>query len=62
VPDTGERIEHVQDKPQEALVYDYEMVPCPVCKNVHFVNLQTAKLLGHKDQGGTSELASATCC
>jgi hypothetical protein len=50
-PRTGQRVDHVFDKRDEMppLVDQHEVVVCPSCVMVHFINRHTGKLLGHKD-------------
>jgi len=47
----GQRVDHMFDKRDEMplLVDQHEIVVCPSCAKVHFLNRQTGKLLGHKD-------------
>jgi hypothetical protein len=42
-------VQHWLDKRDQARPNDHEMVVCPACAKIHFVNRQTGKLLGHKD-------------
>lgn len=49
-PTTGQLVQHWLDRRDQALPNDHEMVVCPACVKIHFVNRQTGKLLGHKDQ------------
>jgi hypothetical protein len=49
-PTTGQRVDHVFDRRNETpLVDQYEIVVCPSCTKVHFINSLTGKLLGHED-------------
>ncbi len=49
-PMTGQRVDHVFDRHDETpLVDQYEMIACQSCGMVHFISLQTGKLLGHDD-------------
>jgi hypothetical protein len=48
-PTTSQRVQHWLDKRDEVRPNDHEMVICPACAKIHFVNRQTGKLLGHKD-------------
>jgi hypothetical protein len=45
-PITGQRVDHVFDRRDETpLVDQYEIVACPSCAEVHFINRLTGKLL-----------------
>lgn len=47
-PITGDRVDHVFDKRDgmPPLVDQYEIVACPACAKIHFIDPQTGKLLG----------------
>jgi hypothetical protein len=47
-PTTGELVQHWLDKRDPSAASDHEMVICPACARIHFVNRQTGKLLGRK--------------
>jgi hypothetical protein len=47
-PTTGDLVQHWLDKRDQAQPSDHEMVTCPACARIHFVNRQTGKLLGDK--------------
>jgi hypothetical protein len=51
-PTSGQRVDHVFDRRDEMppLVDQYEIVVCPSCAKLLFINLQTRKLLGHEDK------------
>jgi hypothetical protein len=51
LPENGERVDRVFDKRDEMqpLVDEHEIIVCPSCGRVHFINQQTGKLLGQKD-------------
>ena len=45
-PRTGMKVQHRQEA--SAADNDYEVVTCPACARLHFVNRKTGKLLGHE--------------
>ncbi len=48
-PTTGRRVDHVFDNRDDMPMVDqYEIVACPSCAKLHFINRQTGKLLDHK--------------
>ena len=53
-PTTGQRVDHVFDSRDETppSVDRYEIVVCPSCSKVHFMNRQTGKLLGDQEERG----------
>jgi hypothetical protein len=49
-PTTGARVQHWLDKRDQVWPNDHEMVVCPACAKIHFINRQTGQPLGHKNQ------------
>jgi hypothetical protein len=56
-PITGHRVDHVFDRRDEMPMVDqYEIVACPSCAKLHFINRQTGKLLDPKARPSKTRL------
>jgi hypothetical protein len=49
-PTTSIKVQHWLNEDRDAPPDAYEMVICPACKRVHFINQKTGKLLGQGDK------------
>jgi hypothetical protein len=46
-PNTNLKVEHIfQDDDEDAADTEYEVITCPACTRLHFINPKTRKLLG----------------
>lgn len=46
-PNTSLKVEHIfEDDDEDGPDTEYEVITCPACSRLHFINLKTRKLLG----------------
>jgi len=47
-PQTGMKVQHWVDDPKGDSDDSFTSVECPACARLHYINLQTGKVLGQK--------------
>ncbi len=59
-PDTGGRVHRWLEVNDDALDNQYEVITCPACKRLHFVNGKTGKLFEEESRRPARTLSSHT--
>ena len=59
-PETGGRVHRWLEVKDDALDNQYEVITCPACKGLHFVNGKTGKLFEEESRRSARKLSPAT--
>ena len=57
-PATDMKVQHSLDEDEFVSEAEYEVVTCPACARLHFINRKTGKLLGYPDSRERDVLGS----
>jgi hypothetical protein len=61
-PDTGGRVQRWLEVNDDAFENQYEVITCPACEGLHFVNGKTGKLFEDEIRRSDKKSSSVTDC